>query len=148
MLFKLWLEARKSNTIKCQWCGKERPNTPGICSNCHRFPNVNSNSNSVTIPFNKLYGWRPKVIEAIDEIKQNKLSFTDGPISVSQLDSIPGAFFMVNGYHRVLQAMMKNEQSIQAVIDPYVPYIERPAEAHKTMIDDKVLIIDFAKDFI
>ncbi len=34
------VEAVKS----CQWCGKVRPDTPGTCPHCHRFPTEHDRS--------------------------------------------------------------------------------------------------------
>lgn len=37
-----WLELHDRNReTKCQWCKKERPDTPGICPHCYRFPTIN-----------------------------------------------------------------------------------------------------------
>ena len=35
-------------TPACQWCGSERPATPGICPHCHRFPNMNKPMKTIT----------------------------------------------------------------------------------------------------
>lgn len=43
-----------SNTRLCQWCGSERPATPGNCPHCHRFPNTHMENNmkrSDAIPY-------------------------------------------------------------------------------------------------
>jgi hypothetical protein len=30
--------SKKAATTQCRWCKQERPDTPGICPHCHRFP--------------------------------------------------------------------------------------------------------------
>lgn len=34
----MYLKEAGDKLVKCQWCGKDRPDSPGICSHCHRFP--------------------------------------------------------------------------------------------------------------
>jgi hypothetical protein len=99
----------------------------------------------IVIPVKKLFGWRPKLMEAIQDIHDGLLSHSTGsPIIVSRLDSPRGSFFMMDGYHRVLESMMAGQLEIQAKIDLYTPRIERTGGAHQNMVNNKVRIVDVA----
>ena len=110
-----------------------------------RFKQWIETTQQLEIPLNKLFGWRPKVVESIEDLRVGKLSYTPGPINVSRLDSPRGAFFVLDGHHRVLEAAEKGQTSISATIDEYMPRIERTGGAHKSMVDEKVPIIQFAQ---
>lgn len=93
----------------------------------------------------KLYGWRPKVEETIKEIQNNQLSHSSGPVTVSKLDSIRGGWFVTDGHHRAIEAMMKNENAILCEQNPHIPYLERPAEAYRSYVSDMVPLLPAAQ---
>jgi len=98
---------------------------------------------TISIPISRLFGWKPKVEEAINDLHNGLLSHSAGkPIIVSRLDNPRGAFFMMDGYHRVFEAMMAGQTAIDGQIDIYTPRIERSGGAHNEMVGDKVRLID------
>ena len=98
---------------------------------------------SIVVPFQKLYGWKPKFTEAIQDIHDELFSRSSGdPITVSRLDSPRGSFFLMNGYHRVFEAMMQGQSSIEAKIDLYIPRIERTGGGYSGMVNNKIRITD------
>ncbi len=95
------------------------------------------------VPFNvsikKLFGGKDKIIETLNDIKNNQLSHAIGkPITVSCLDNPRGSFFMMDGYHRVIQALMNGQTTISACVDVYMPRIERTGGGYKNMVDSKI----------
>lgn len=98
------------------------------------------NIEAIEVPFAKLMGNREKTEEAFREVKDGLTSRTEGPITVSRLDSPRGSFFLMNGYHRAIESILDNNYSIQAIIDQYVPRIERTGGAYNGLIGEKVVI--------
>ena len=99
--------------------------------------------NALEIPLNKLWGWNQKVREVVQNISLGKLSYSQGkPLIISRLDSPRGHFFVLDGHHRVVEAIMNGQNTIQANLDEYTPRIERTGGAHKSMVNEKIRIID------
>lgn len=95
------------------------------------------------IPIKRIYGWQPKVAEAVQEVMSGATSRTEGPVTVSRLDSPRGAFYLINGYHRVIEADMAGMQSIMGQIDEFIPRIERTGGAHREKVENKVPILSY-----
>lgn len=99
----------------------------------------NQNLGEFKIPIPKLYGSASKIQKTIHEILLGKLSHSNGePIIVSRLDNPRGTFFMIDGYHRVVEGLMKGETTMDAIINIYCPRIERTGGAFKSMVDEKM----------
>lgn len=93
---------------------------------------------TLTIPISRLWGWTPKFHEVVEDMKNNRLSHAgDAPILVSRLDTPRGAFFMIDGYHRVVEAAMAGKGSVQATINPHIPRIERSGGGYVAMLAQK-----------
>lgn len=103
----------------------------------------------LNVPLNKIYGWKPKADQTIEDIRQNKLSYSaDSPLILSRLDNPRGYFFIMDGYHRFLQAILANQATLPATIDSFVPRIERTGGAHSSMVNEKVHLLPyFSKAF-
>jgi len=97
------------------------------------------------LPLAKLYGWRPKVIEVLADLDAGRVSHSTGQsIVVSRLDAPRGAYFILDGYHRAMEAIRRGERTIPAVLDVYVPRIERTGGAHARFVAAKVRLVDMA----
>lgn len=97
----------------------------------------------LTIPLGRIRGWQPKVIETIVDVREGRLSFQSGtPIKVSRLDTPRGAFFIVDGHHRVIEAALRGDTSIQAIVDVHVPRIDRTGGAYQRWTSDMVRPLD------
>ncbi len=97
------------------------------------------------VPLRLVYGWRPKVEETIVDVREGRLSYHSGvPLRVSRLDSPRGGFFIVDGHHRVVEAVRRGELTIRAIVDEHVPRIERTGGAHRTWVEQKVCVLSFA----
>lgn len=108
-----------------------------------KFKNfLEQNSGPITVPINKIYGWKVKFDEVIDDFSLNKLSMTEGPITLSRLDDPRGFYFLMDGYHRTVSAALAGQSSIQAVIDKYVPNIDRTGGAYASYLTQKAPIVD------
>lgn len=95
------------------------------------------------IPIKRIYGWEPKVVKATQEVLSGATSRTDGSIIVSRLDSPRGSFFLIDGYHRVIEADMAGKLSVLGRLDEFVPRIERTGGAHASMVQSKIPILSY-----
>ncbi len=95
------------------------------------------------IRLDKLYAWRPKVDETLDDIRQGRTSRSTGkPLVVSQLDAPRGAFWIIDGHHRAIEAAQAGAKTVYVVIDPNVPRIERTGGAYASVLGDRIRIVD------
>lgn len=89
----------------------------------------------------RLFGWRPKVDETVLDIREGRHSFSSSfPVVVSRLDHPRGGYYVLDGYHRVVEAFMRRDRVINVAIDPHVPRIERTGGAFVSQVKDKVNI--------
>lgn len=92
-----------------------------------------------TIGVGKLYAWRPKVTETVIDVREGRLSRSNkNPLVVSQLDSPRGAFWIVDGHHRAVEAIQAGKKSVKVMIDSNVPCIERTGGAYRSVLSDKI----------
>lgn len=95
------------------------------------------------IRVDKLHAWRPKVEETLVDVAEGRTSRSTGkPLVVSQLDAPRGAYWIVDGHHRAVEAAQAGAATIQATIDPNVPRIERTGGAYQSVLGDRVRIVD------
>jgi hypothetical protein len=94
----------------------------------------------------KLFAWRPKLLETIVDVDEGRLSYSPGkPLRVSHLDTPRGAFMILDGHHRAVEAVRAGNATIAVELDSYVPRIERAGGAYSSYVDDKVNVADFLK---
>lgn len=87
----------------------------------------------------KLFAWRPKLEETIVDVAEGRVSRSqDQPVRVSRLDTPRGAFMILDGHHRAVEAIGTGNLTIPVEIDLYVPRIERAGGAFDSYVDDKV----------
>lgn len=104
------------------------------------------NNNQIQIPVAKLYGETSKIQQTIADIQAKRLSQSVGePITVSKLDNPRGSFFVLNGYHRVIEAILAGHPSIIGSIDIHIPRIERTGGGYNSWVNTKMRIIDAVK---
>ncbi len=92
-----------------------------------------------------LYSWRTKVDQTIEELKVDQTSQSFGPILASKLDRIKGGWFVLDGHHRAIEAIMRGDPTIACIQDKNVPFIERPSTAYASYLADMVRLVDVAK---
>ena len=98
------------------------------------------------VSLKRIYAWRPKVIQTLEEIRRGRLSYSsDLPVVVSRLDVPRGGLFIVDGHHRVVEAVLRRARGVDAVVDRYVPWIERTGGAHRGWLEDMVNVSSFVK---
>lgn len=102
-------------------------------------------SGTINIPITKLYGWKPKTDEVYEDIRAQRLSRSTGPVIVSRLDTPRGAFFILDGYHRIVEAALAGATTVEATIDVHIPRIERTGGAHADMVAQKVPIVELVQ---
>ena len=92
-----------------------------------------------SVDVKKLFAWRPKLEETIVDVAEGRVSRSgDQPLRVSRLDTPRGAYMILDGHHRVVEAIRAGHQTTPIEIDPYLPRIERAGGAFDSYINDKV----------
>jgi len=93
----------------------------------------------------RIFGWRPKLEEAIVDVREGRLSRSEGPLLVSRLDTPRGAWIILDGYHRAIEAILAGRTSIGVEVDKFMPRIERTGGAYASYVADKVAVGDFLR---
>lgn len=92
----------------------------------------------------RLFAWLPKLEETIVDVDEGRLSYSPGqPLRVSHLDKPRGAYLILDGHHRAVEAILAKKATIAVEIDRYVPRIERAGGAYQSYVDDKVNVYEF-----
>ncbi len=100
--------------------------------------------NPAQVALTKLFAWQPKVEETIVDVHEGRTSYSAGqPILVSRLDSPRGAFWIMDGHHRAVEAVFGGASKIAVAIEPAVPRIERTGGGYSDMLAKKVNLVDF-----
>ncbi len=95
----------------------------------------------------KLYAWAPKLEETLAEVRAGKLSYSsDQPLRVSKLDTPRGGYFILDGHHRAIEALMAGKRTVPIVIDEYVSRIERAGGAHRGVLENKMRVQAFFQE--
>lgn len=96
----------------------------------------------------RIHAWRDKVDRTILDIQEGRLSFSTGtPVVLSRLDNPRGHFFIVDGHHRILEALIRGDTLIRATIDLNVPRIERTGGAYAYWLSNMVNVSDASRPF-
>lgn len=96
------------------------------------------------VPVARLYGFRPKVEETLVDLREGRLSMTEGPVQVSKLDSVRGGWFVMDGHHRALEAIAAGAGEVSCEVSEHVPYFERPVGPTEGIVGDMVRLFDAA----
>lgn len=98
-----------------------------------------------SVDVKKLFAWRPKLEETIIDVDEGRVSRSgDQPLRVSRLDTPRGAYMILDGHHRAVEAIREGRATIPVEIDLYVPRIERTGGAFRSYVDDKVNVYERA----
>lgn len=96
----------------------------------------------------KLFAWIPKLKETLVDIDEGRLSHSPGePVLVSRLDTPRGAYFVLDGHHRMVEAILAKKNMIPIQIDAYVPRIEHIGGAYNSYVENKVNVVDFLQSY-
>lgn len=100
----------------------------------------------IRIPVVRIFGWLPKVDKTIVDVNEGRRSYsTSFPVTVSRLDARRG-YYLLDGYHRVVEAVLRDDRAIAALIDPHLPRIERTGGAHRRHLEEMVPIADYVRN--
>lgn len=92
-----------------------------------------------SVDVKKLFAWRPKLEETITDVNEGRTSRNKGvPIRVSRLDTPRGAYMILDGHHRVVEAIREGQRTIPIEIDRFTPRIEHTGGAFQSYVDDKM----------
>lgn len=96
----------------------------------------------------KLYAWEVKLRETMADVSSGSLSYSAGSaILVSRLDKPRGAFYIMDGHHRVVQAIMSGEASVVVEVSEHVPRIERTGGAYNHVLQQMVQVYKFVQSY-
>lgn len=86
--------------------------------------------------------WSPawKVAETDADISAGRLSRTKAPLRVSRMGR--GRYFIMDGNHRAMEAIMAGAKEYPAVFDQYVPDMLRTGGAYTSIVDSAVNVAD------
>lgn len=99
------------------------------------------------VALSKIWAWGPKLEGALKDVHEGRKSFsTADPVRVSRLDSPRGHFFVIDGHHRVIEAVLRGDKSVAVEVDEYVPRIERTGGAFAHKLAAKRRAVDVAKE--
>ena len=91
------------------------------------------------VAIHRFFGWRPKVDQTVEEVLEGKRSYsTLYPVAVSRLDTPRGGMYIVDGYHRVTEAILRGDPYVLAVVDRNIPRIERTGGAYRSWLENMV----------
>lgn len=96
------------------------------------------------VNISQLYSAPWKIKETIHEINNNQLSKTIGPITVSKIGI--NKYYVINGNHRVVESLLKSNTNIDAILDEYIPNMNKTGGAHNNEINDAVQISSLIKN--
>lgn len=93
-----------------------------------------------------LYAWKPKVDETLIELEKEELSYhaAGSPLLVSKL-SQRGAWFILDGHHRAVEAIRRGEPTITVVHSADVPNIEHGG-GYQDMLAKMVNLVDYVTE--
>ena len=98
-----------------------------------------------TVGVGNLYAWAPKTTEALQEVEAGEVSFSpEKPILCSKMDK-RSAWFVMDGHHRALEAIMRGDNTIEAEHSVDLPYIERTGGAWSNVLSDLVRLVEVGK---
>ena len=92
------------------------------------------------VKIGRVYGSEPLVEGAMIDIEKGRPSRTRRPVRVSRLDSPRGGLFILDGYHRAVQAALVGQTMLEVEVEPALPYIERPVGTWGDLVRRKVQV--------
>ena len=94
----------------------------------------------------KLFAWRPKLEETIADVAAGLTTRSGGsPLRVSHLDTPRGAYLILDGHHRAVEAIQASRKTVPVEVDAFVPRIERAGGAYDSYVKDKVNVFAYVK---
>jgi hypothetical protein len=91
----------------------------------------------VIVTLTKLWSPAWKIKETRDDIAAGKRSRTRAPIRVSRWG---GKYYVIDGNHRVQEALQAGKKNIEAVVDEHVPNMNRTGGAYNSMLETAVRV--------
>lgn len=107
---------------------------------------INESLRTQAVDVRKLFAWAPKVRETITDVNEGRTSRSnDQPVKVSRLDTPRGSFWVVDGHHRVVEAVNRGDKTVRIVVDDMLPRIERTGGAYASVLADRVNVASFVR---
>lgn len=116
-------------------------NNKGTFSNSSNL--VKESNSSFKVPLDSLYSPKWKVEESYNEILKGELSRTDGPIKVSKIGR--NKFFVIDGNHRTIEAILNSKSSIIATLDEFYPDLTKTGGAFNSELEKTVQVTSYLK---
>jgi hypothetical protein len=98
---------------------------------------------TIRVNVKNLYGWRPKLEEALMDVSEGRVSHSTGqPLIVSRLDTPRGGVMILDGYHRAIEAIQAGQPRLEATVSEFLPRIERAGGAYRAYVENKANVLD------
>jgi hypothetical protein len=98
-----------------------------------------SNRGSFLVALSSLYSPLWKIKETIEDINSGRLSKTPSNIRVSKLGG--GKYYIIDGNHRVVEAIKRGDKQIAVVLDPHIPDMNRTGGGYNNEIKSAVQVV-------
>ena len=108
-----------------------------------RFKDYFKENKEFKVALKQLFSPLWKIQETLKDIDEGKVSKNNGIVKVSKMGN--GKYFIIDGNHRVVEAIQRGEDSIIVVLDEFVPDITRTGGAYNNMIGEAVQVISVVK---
>jgi len=100
--------------------------------------------NDISVSINKLWASKNKLEKVANDIEEGRLSYSRGKLPiVSKSLSIRGAFFVLDGHHRIVEDIINGHNSIMARWNEYYPFLD--AGIGNEIPPDSIKIVDFIR---
>ena len=98
---------------------------------------------SFVVHINKLYSPLWKIKETVSDIESGKPSQSPGPITISKMGD--GKYYVMDGNHRVVEAIQNGQTFVDALLNPHLPDMTRSGGGYDNFIKDAVQIVGALK---
>jgi hypothetical protein len=95
------------------------------------------------VALSSLYSPLWKVEDTLKDISDGRVSMNSGVVKVSKLGN--GRYFIIDGNHRVVEAIQRGEVSINVTLDEYIPDMNKTGGAYDTMVKSAIRVVEVVK---
>lgn len=95
------------------------------------------------VPVRLLFASPQKLTDTRVDVREGRLSFSrNEPLTVSALDSPRGAYYVLDGHHRLVERLLAGDTTVPVVLNPYLARIERTGGGYAHLVARKVRVVE------
>jgi hypothetical protein len=95
------------------------------------------------VALSSLYSPLWKIEETIKDIGEGRVSRSDGVVKVSKIGR--GRYFIIDGNHRVVEAIKRGESGITVTLDEFIPDMARTGGAYDSVVKSAIQVVSVVK---